>query len=161
MKYKLLIVNCGALSLSKCSLLIVSCSLLIVHCSLFIACTPKQQQESAAQTLNDSLQLTTMEFAHTSFDFGKITDGEIVEHTYIFTNTGAHDLLLREVTPSCGCTTPDFTKNAIKPGEQGKITVKFDSKGRVGNQNKTINVTANTEPTNIVLRFTAQVAENK
>ncbi|MCL2328103.1 MAG: DUF1573 domain-containing protein [Bacteroidetes bacterium] len=144
----------------KYKLLIVNCSLLIA----MFACNsaPKQQQqEDAVQVHNDSLPLTKMKFARTDFDFGKITDGEVVEYTYTFTNTGAHDLFLREVKPSCGCTTPDFTKNAIKPGEQGKITVKFDSKGRVGNQNKHINVMANTEPTLTVLRFTAQVLENK
>ncbi len=134
-----------------------------VIAALFFACNSnsKQQQETSAQEYNDSLRFTTMEFLRTNFDFGKIIDGEIVEYTYTFTNTGAHDLYLRDVKPSCGCTTPDFTKDAVKPGEKGKITVKFDSKGRLGNQNKTINVMANTQPALTVLRFTAQVHENK
>jgi hypothetical protein len=130
-----------------------------------VACnsTPKQQEKTVGENtvLNDSVQLSTIQFEHTDFDFGKVTEGEIVEHTYLFTNTGEHDVLLREVKPSCGCTTPNFTKTAIKPGEQGKITVKFDSKGRVGNQNKQISVVANTKPSLTILRFTAQVRENK
>lgn len=143
----------------KHTVLIINCSLLI---ALFACNVTPKQEETVVQTIkNDSLQLSTIQFAHTDFDFGKVTEGEIVEHTYLFTNTGEHDVWLREVKPSCGCTTPDFTTSAIKPGEQGKITVKFDSKGRVGNQNKQITVVANTDPSLIVLRFTAQVHENK
>ncbi|MDR2963604.1 MAG: DUF1573 domain-containing protein [Bacteroidales bacterium] len=137
--------------------------LLFVIAGIMCACNSAQNQSETAQqtALSDSLPLTSIVFAHTNFNFGSIADGEVVEHVYTFTNTGEHDLVLRDVKPSCGCTTPDFTRVPVKPGEQGKITVKFDSKGKPGNQIKTVNVTANTDPETTVLRFTAQVRENK
>ena len=49
------------------------------------------------------------------------------------------------VQPSCGCTTPDWTKEPIKPGDKGEIRFSFNSNGRVGVQNKSITVTSNAE----------------
>lgn len=92
---------------------------------------------------------TTIVFKSETFDFGKVMDGEIVEHDYVFTNTGTEPLILKKVKASCGCTTPSWPRNAIAPGETGKIHARFDTKkrGKVGGapQNKRITVTGNIE----------------
>lgn len=42
-------------------------------------------------------------------------------------NTGTSDLLITDINPSCGCTTVDWTKTPIAPGEKGKIEVVYDA----------------------------------
>lgn len=121
------------------------------------SCSSKTAKEGSAVSLTDSIGITAMVFDEMSFNFGEISAGEIVEHTFHFTNTGDENLIIQDVQAACGCTTPDYTKDFIKPGEKGKITVKFDSSNREGNQSKTVGVYANTKPELHTLHFTAVV----
>lgn len=93
---------------------------------------------------------TSMTFAEPTFDFGKIMDGDKVEHVYTFVNTGTEPLILSKCKGSCGCTVPDCPKDPIKPGETGEIKVVYNSKnkGKVGGkpETKTVTITANTNP---------------
>jgi len=77
------------------------------------------------------------------FNFGKITQGEKVEHTYVLTNSGKSDLQIRKVKASCGCTAVQPEKNIIGPGESVKIKTVFNSAGKLGNQNKTVTIITN------------------
>ncbi|MEM6261528.1 MAG: DUF1573 domain-containing protein [Bacteroidota bacterium] len=105
----------------------------------------------------NSLPKTTIEWEADIHDFGEIKQGEVVEHTFVFTNTGDHPVKLTRVKPSCGCTAPDWSRAPIGPGEQGQIKVKFNSTGKMGPQVKTITVTYNGEPINKVLRFKGNI----
>ncbi|WP_322550093.1 DUF1573 domain-containing protein [Flavobacterium psychraquaticum] len=78
-------------------------------------------------------------------DFGTIAEGDVVETEFIVTNIGASDLLIVDAKGSCGCTVPEPPKDPIKPGESAPIKVSFDSKGKPGNQEKTVTLTTNTE----------------
>ena len=52
--------------------------------------------------------------AETSHDFGTIKEANgNVSHTFIIKNTGEAPLVLTRVIASCGCTTPDWTKEPI------------------------------------------------
>ncbi len=84
-----------------------------------------------------------IEFENTSFDFGKLKQGEKVEHEYSFTNKGKSDLFIRKVRASCGCTAIITDKKVISPGEKSTIKTTFNSSGKMGNQNKTITVITN------------------
>ncbi len=86
------------------------------------------------------------EFAETTYDFGTIDEGEVVEHTFKFTNTGDAPLVIQNTSASCGCTTPSYSRDPVAPGETGEVQVKFNSQSRPGVQNKTITITANTNP---------------
>ncbi|UOQ66093.1 DUF1573 domain-containing protein [Hymenobacter volaticus] len=87
-----------------------------------------------------------MTFAQAEHDFGDIKPGDVVKHTFEFTNTGKSPLLIENATASCGCTTPNWTKEPIAPGSKGTIEVQFDSHGKSGIQNKEVAVRANTAP---------------
>ncbi len=79
----------------------------------------------------------------TEFNFGKINQGEKVEHVYVLTNSGRSDLHIRKVSASCGCTAVQPEKNVIAPGESVNIRTVFNSAGKVGNQNKTVTIITN------------------
>ncbi|HLT72557.1 MAG TPA: DUF1573 domain-containing protein [Cyclobacteriaceae bacterium] len=101
--------------------------------------------------------LPAMQFATLEHDFGTITEGDVVEYTYKFKNTGDAPLIIQNAQGSCGCTVPNWTKEPIPAGGEGFVTAKFDSKGKPNIQNKTVTVTANTWPKQTVLRFKAMV----
>lgn len=93
-------------------------------------------------------------------EFGNIKQGDIVEHVFEFTNTGTEDLQIQGTSASCGCTVPEHSKNPIPPGEKGKIVVKFDSKGKSGQQNPVVTVNANTDPKQLRLTMRGFVEAN-
>ena len=88
-----------------------------------------------------------------SYNFGTIQEGAIVEHTFNFRNDGEYPLILNNITSSCGCTTPEWPKEPINPKAKSSIKVRFDSKNKSGPQVKTITVYANTEPAYSELRL--------
>ena len=96
-------------------------------------------------------------FEEEKHDFGKIMQGEIVSFAYLFKNNGGSDLVISNALGSCGCTVPDYPKGAIKPGEQGKVDVKFDSSGKSGLVQKTVTLTTNCTPSTKVLTIIATV----
>jgi Protein of unknown function (DUF1573) len=89
---------------------------------------------------------TTVQIIDTTYDFGKVTDGEIVTYNYRFVNTGKKPLIISSANASCGCTVPEKPEKPIEPGDTGIIKVKFDSNKRVGMAHKTVTVSSNAEP---------------
>ena len=98
-----------------------------------------------------------IEFKTVEHDFGKMIQGEQVSYTYKFKNTGNAPLIITAVEKTCGCTDIKFPKDPIKPGEEGGISITYDSKGHRGFQNKRVIVKANTNPSETILKFKAQV----
>jgi hypothetical protein len=76
-------------------------------------------------------------------DFGKIRQGEVIEHTFTFENTGNLPLMIAEVKTTCGCTATEWPRQPIAPGETGTIRARFDSAGKSGAQQKVISVVSN------------------
>ncbi len=105
----------------------------------------------------DLSELPVLEFSETLHDFGTVIEGEKVIFSFKFKNTGSMDLVISNVSASCGCTATKYTKEAVPPGEEGVITVTFDSRKRRGFQNKAVTVSANTQPNKTVLRIKAKV----
>ncbi|MBL0146648.1 MAG: DUF1573 domain-containing protein [Chitinophagaceae bacterium] len=93
----------------------------------------------------------------TAYNFGKVTDGELVEYSYRFKNSGSKPLVVSEATASCGCTVPEKRERPILPGEMGFIKIVFNSKGRSGVQEKNITVTSNANPAFPILKLTGEV----
>lgn len=82
-------------------------------------------------------------FEDDRFDFGTITEGDKVTHSFTFRNDGKQDLIIRKVSTSCGCTVVDKKTDIIKPGETSSIDITFNSAGKSNRQNKTITVICN------------------
>lgn len=83
----------------------------------------------ATSTVSISAPSTTPKanFKVNSHDFGEVLQGTSLSHTFTFKNTGSTPLVLEKVKPSCGCTAVDYTKEALKPGEEGFVTVGYDA----------------------------------
>lgn len=88
-----------------------------------------------------------LEFGTSKHDFGKFKEEAGPQTaTFEFTNTGTSDLLVTRVLASCGCTTPDWTKQPVKPGEKGFVKVTYDPKNRPNKFKKTATVYTNGQP---------------
>jgi hypothetical protein len=96
-------------------------------------------------------------FNEENHDFGKINEGDVVEHLFEFKNTGQAPLIISSATGSCGCTVPEWPKEPIGIGETANIKVKFNSSKKPGLQNKTVTITANTFPKQSKLQIKANV----
>jgi hypothetical protein len=115
------------------------------------------ENPNTANGKGDLSMLPVIKFEEEVHDFGKIIDGETVSVDFKFKNTGKTDLIIADVTTSCGCTVPSFPKSPVRPGGEGFIKVSFNSAGKRGFQTKSIAVVANTQPNTISLRIKAQV----
>jgi hypothetical protein len=84
-----------------------------------------------------------LEFNEKSIDFGDITQGDKVEHTFVFTNLGDMPLVISNVAVTCGCTAPNWPKEPIAPGAKGELRVQFNSSGKMGKQNSVVRIYSN------------------
>lgn len=78
-----------------------------------------------------------------TYDFGKVPEGPVAEHVFEFKNVGKEPLIISNANASCGCTTPEWNKEPILPGKKGKITVRYNTQGRVGPIAKSVYITSN------------------
>ena len=117
-------------------------------------------QEKEMKTTLDKNEVKTEVAAFTwdasSFDFGKIKQGVPVTHEFKFTNSGTSPLIIVNAQPSCGCTTPDWTKTPVPPGGSGFIKATFNA-AVAGPFNKTITVTATTQEGSTYLTIKGEV----
>lgn len=121
-----------------------------------ISCDNRRQAEAAQTTASEKQPKIT--FAERGiYDFGTLTEGDTVEHVFAFTNTGEFPLIINNITASCGCTTPDWPHEPVAPGAKSSVRVRFNSRGKQGEQSKTITIFANTEPATTDLQFKAMV----
>jgi hypothetical protein len=116
-------------------------------------------QEKKAQQKNGAV----ITWEKKSHDFGNIVQGDKVEHTFYFSNTGNEPLIITNVQVSCGCTTPKgWPRDPIPPGGNGEITVSFNSAGKMGMQNKPVTLVTNAvNPENNVITFTTTILDKK
>jgi len=109
--------------------------------------TPANDIQSAVQTPNAQAGPTTsVSFEEQRFNFGTVTEGEKVSHTFSFTNTGNEPLILSNARGSCGCTVPKWPREPIAPGESSDIVVEFNTANKRGNRSQKVTITANTNP---------------
>lgn len=94
----------------------------------------------------DPASLGQFKFEETEFNFGTIDEGKVIEKIFKFTNEGQAPLVISNITASCGCTSPDWTKTPVKPGEEGFVKVVFNSTAKTGAQAPTVTIQANTSP---------------
>lgn len=87
--------------------------------------------------------LPIMDFRDSVFDFGTINEGEVVSHSFEFTNNGKTPLIISSANGSCGCTVADFPHDPLPPGKSSTMNVQFSSAGKHGHQEKTVTINTN------------------
>lgn len=105
----------------------------------------------------DTVNVARLDFPEKDFEFGVVDEGDKVNHTFTFKNTGKVPLTITNARGSCGCTVPDWPKEPIAVGDEGEIKVVFNTKGKRNKQTKTVTLTANTYPVNTVLTLKGDV----
>jgi hypothetical protein len=132
--------------------------------ALVTSCNVRNRDTLAVVSKEDSIARvkalsnpTTVKMIDSVYNFGKVTEGEVVEYSYRFKNTGSKPLIITYTQPSCGCTVAEKPEQPVLPGETGYIKVKFNSENRVGNAHKSIAVTSNADPAFPDLLLTGEV----
>lgn len=103
----------------------------------------KPPKSQPAEDEEPALAPTKISFDNKVHEYGMIMQGDKVTHKFTFTNTGSADLVISDVSASCGCTKPSYPFIPIAPGEKGYIGVNFDSKGKLGRQQPSVTVVSN------------------
>src|SRR5690606_23041390 len=97
-----------------------------------------------AQEADKKVDGPVITFDKKTHDFGDIIQGDKVEHTFHFTNTGNEPLIITNVQVTCGCTVPKgWPREPSPPGGKGELTVAFNSTGKLGRQNKPVTIVSN------------------
>ena len=109
----------------------------------------------------DTANVAKMVFDEKRYDFGTVNEGDVVRHKYKFTNTGKVPLIISEAKSTCGCTVPEWPKEAIPPGGTGEISDRFETRGKPNQQGKPITIFANTYPNQTILQLKGMVIPAK
>jgi hypothetical protein len=113
--------------------------------------------EVASASDTGKARIVFREYEH---HFGKVSEGEKIGCVFTFDNSGTADLVISSAVATCGCTVAEYDSKPIAPGKNGKVEVVFNTSGRSGKQSKTITVRSNAEPPVVLLKITAEVAED-
>lgn len=129
---------------------------------LVLGCTGNASKENKTVGVDQlesvkSGKYPKFEFSKEIHKFGKISEGEIGVCDFYFKNVGESNLIIKSVESDCGCANFKWTKKPIKVGEESKITIEFNSKGRHGKQYKVITIFSNTLQKKKKLIITASV----
>lgn len=101
-----------------------------------------------------SLTAQTIDFVSTEHDYGRIKEDDgVAYHDFEFTNNGNAPLIIKKINTSCGCTTPQWSKEPVAPGKNGIIKVAYNASGRPNNFSKTVTVISNASAQSVVLRI--------
>lgn len=104
---------------------------------------------------------TTVKVIDSIFNFGTITAGTVVSHSFRFVNTGNKPLIVTDTRVQCGCTVAEKPVEPIQPGDTSEIKVKFDSVNKEGHTNKTVTVASNAEPIFPTMLITGEIEKKK
>ncbi len=136
-------------------------TILLAACSVFFAFAANAQAEKTAAPAPAPAaapaSTAEMTFEVEEYNFGTIKQGEVVTREFTFTNSGKEDLIITNAQGSCGCTVPQWPKEAVKKGAKNVIKVTFNSAGKMGLQDKTVTITSNAKNSPRVLHLKGTV----
>lgn len=115
------------------------------------------QERNEREALVKKMPKTNIFLLEQKFDFGKVKEGGKVKHAFKFKNTGENPLMISDAIASCGCTVPSFSKDPVLPGNDGEITVEFNTKGRKGKNHKSVIIVSNANQEKVSVSFDAEV----
>lgn len=119
---------------------------------------PQDEAMKREQKMRE-LPKTTIAFDSLKLNFGTITEGDVVKHSFHFKNTGTSPLIISNAVASCGCTIPSFPKEPVQPGGEGDIVVQFNSANKKGHQEKNVMIYSNAQEEAMSVGFTVDVKE--
>lgn len=127
---------------------------------LLISALAMYSQASQAQV--DRQRGPVLAWEKSKHDLGTITQGDVVEYTFKFTNKGTEPLIIHEVQVSCGCITiKDWPLDPITPGGKGNLVIRYNSSGKIGTQTRTVTIFSNAINDTKIISFTAFVVEKE
>lgn len=97
-----------------------------------------------------------IKFEKYTIDYGTVEYNADPFRTFKFTNVGTEPLIIKSARSSCGCTVPEWPKEPIPPNGTGELKVRYAT-DRPGPINKTITVTTNADPADVILNITGTV----
>jgi hypothetical protein len=136
----------------------------LVIAATITGCANADKQSTVnSAALKDTANFTSIQWLDsTNKNFGKIAEGQKLEVSYHFKNSGDKPLIIDKVQPSCGCTVADQPTEPVAPGNEGIIKAVFNSDKHVGPNHKTLYVFANTKGTQShELQFSVEVEKKK
>lgn len=118
----------------------------------------KNKAQSQSDLKNEVEKLTIksvakIEFEELFWDFGEITEGDIVKHDFVFKNVGNKPLQIIGADASCGCARPTVPFLDIAPGGSSKIGITYNSVSKQGEQFPEIIIESNTTPKHHVIKL--------
>ena len=90
-------------------------------------------------------------------DFGTVDEGEVINTSFVVTNSGKSNLVITDAKSTCGCTVPVWPKEPIAPGESAEVKVKFNTRGKPNKQSKSVTLYTNTATGREVVKVTGMV----
>ncbi len=112
---------------------------------------------NSAEGYDESVKMPRLTFDQDLHDFGRLSAGENISYSFHFRNTGNADLVITDCSATCGCTVASYPKERIAPGQDGYVTVTFNSRGKSGHQYQEVTVMSNAQPARTKLKITAKV----
>lgn len=125
-------------------------TLLAAIYGLFLGFAVQAQTEVKASSPASAQKDEILLLKETGFSFGKIPQGRPVIHVFQITNNGKEPLMLENVQASCGCTTPEWSRDPIAPGATANIKVGYNAYAE-GNFNKTVTILYNNGQTKALI----------
>lgn len=95
-------------------------------------------------------------FDKETHDFGSIPQSVPASYTFVVKNTGKSPLIITNASASCGCTTPEWTKEAIAPGKSGFVKATYNA-ASPGPFMKTVTVSSNASRDMVTLTLKGDV----
>jgi hypothetical protein len=126
----------------------------ILLVAMGLATAPVLQAQQVVERQGFDKRLTSFKFDTNTHDFGEVPEeGGAVRYKFEFTNNGEVPIKVLDVKASCGCTTPDWSKDEIRPGEKGYIVAEYNPQNQPGQFHKTLTVSTNSEPNVSILNI--------
>lgn len=92
--------------------------------ALFICVSCAERQQREVKSVQSGAEIMFRDSIHDfgTFDIG----GPIRKYVFTFRNTGKVPAVIVDAVPSCRCITVSHTKELVRPGGEGEVTVTFD-----------------------------------
>ncbi len=128
----------------------------IIFC---LATTAMLSAQTASEVVATNPNSPEFQWVSDVYDFGNIPQGIPAKARYEFTNVGKETLIITDVQRTCGCTSTDWSKEPIAPGQKGWVMAEYNAANE-GAFTKAITVMSNTNTPALKLTFKGTVVKD-